>query len=794
MGARFENAGPLRGALRPPPDKSVSHRAALIAAMGDGVSKIEGYLDSADTRSTLAAVEALGAGIEGVHPGGIEPELRIRGVGLRGPAEAQIDVGNAGTLMRLLPGWLAGQEAGAWRLDGDASIRRRPVDRIVAPLRLMGADLACREERLPPLDVRGAPLRGIAYEMPIASAQVKSCLLFAGLLAEGETRVSEPLPSRDHSERMLAAAGAEVSREEGLVSIRPAQRLPSSEIAVPGDFSSAAFFLLAALIVPGSDVTLRGVGLNPTRTGLLAILERMGAELEVEPESERGGEPSGRVRVRSAELRGAEVGGADVPLAIDELPLVALAACFAEGETTIRDAAELRRKESDRIATVSAALTALGGGSRRARTGCGFAAERACGAAWWRPAATTGSRCSAPWPASPPAKGSRSRAWTRPPSAIRVSPPTWPRWPGPRRPGRSRRVDYEQISYERRGPAAVITIERLERMNAIGAQTHRELVDAWTRFREDDDALVGILTGAGERAFCAGGDLKSLADGEPVTPSSAEEIEAHNRGEADGILGPSRWTDLHKPTIAAVNGVAYAGGLEWVCWAHMAIADERASFGVTCRRWNIGLADGGDPAAAADRRLAAGDGADRHRAGDRQRRGAGDRPGQRGRPRRHLPRPRPGAGRDDRRAAPAGDPHRPGGRGAGLGAAAGGGATDRGRVLQPPAERARDPRGAAPLQRARPPGPRTGPAGRDPRPAARRGLSHVVIAIDGPAGAGKSSVARATAAALGFTYLDSGAMYRCVALAALERQARSTTPRRWPSWRDRCGSGWGRAG
>ncbi len=154
-------------------------------------------------------------------------------------------------------------------------------------------------------------------------------------------------------------------------------------------------------------------------------------------------------------------------------------------------------------------------------------------------------------------------------------------------------MDYEQISYERRGPAAVITIERPERMNAIGARAHRELVDAWARFRDDDSALVGILTGAGDRAFCAGGDLKSLADGEPVGPTTAEEVEAHNRGERPGILGPSRWTDIHKPTIAAVNGVAYAGGLEWACWCHLAIAEEHASFGVTCRRWNIGLADGG---------------------------------------------------------------------------------------------------------------------------------------------------------------------------------------------------------
>jgi 3-phosphoshikimate 1-carboxyvinyltransferase len=360
VASRFDPAGPLRGAVRPPADKSVSHRAALIAAMGEGTTAIGGYLDAADTRSTLAAVTALGAEVEGVGSGAIEPTIRVRGVGIRGPGEADVDVGNAGTLLRLLPGWLAGQETGAWTLDGDDSIRRRPVDRIVLPLRLMGANLRCRDERLPPLRIKGAALRGISYELPVASAQVKSCLLFAGLLAESETRIVEPLPSRDHSERMLAAAGAEVERGDGWVSVRAAARLEPAEIVVPADFSSAAFFIVAALLVPGSEVTLSGVGLNPTRTGLLSIMTRMGAEVEVEPEGERGGEPVGQIRVRATALHGVEVGGADVPLAIDELPLVALAACFAEGETTIRDADELRRKESDRIATVSETLTALG--------------------------------------------------------------------------------------------------------------------------------------------------------------------------------------------------------------------------------------------------------------------------------------------------------------------------------------------------------------------------------------------------------------------------------------------------
>ena len=367
---RFDPSGPLRGSLRPPADKSISHRAALIAAMAEGETVIEGYLDAADTRSTLAAVAGLGARVEaGTN---LTDDLRIQGIGLRGARPAAIDVGNAGTLLRLLPGWLAGQEGGEWTLDGDDSIRRRPVDRVAAPLREMAADLSCRDDRLPPLEIRGAALHGIEYELPVASAQVKSCLLFAGLLAEGETRIVEPLPTRDHSERMLAAAGASVRREGGAgegavapgggtVVIQPADRLEVDRIVVPADLSSAAFFVVASLLVGGSEVLMHGVGLNPTRVGLLSVLERMGAEIEATPTGDQGGEPIGDLRVVASELRGTEVGGAEVPLAIDELPLVALAACFAAGTTTIRDAAELRRKESDRIATVSAALKALGG-------------------------------------------------------------------------------------------------------------------------------------------------------------------------------------------------------------------------------------------------------------------------------------------------------------------------------------------------------------------------------------------------------------------------------------------------
>lgn len=351
---RFDPAGRLRGELRPPADKSISHRAALLAAMGEGTTVLRGYLDAADTRSTLAAVRALGVSVdEG-------PALRIDGIGLRGARPAEIDVGNAGTLLRILPGWLAGQAGGEWTLDGDESIRRRPVDRIAVPLRAMGADVEAREGRLPPLRVRGSALHGAEHRLTVASAQVKSCLLLAGLLAAGETTVIEPAPTRDHTERMLAAAGALVKRAGRAVTVGAADALRLGEVTVPADFSSAAFWIVAATLVGDSEVRLRGVNLNETRTGLLPILERMGAALEVAPQGESGGEPVGEVIARHGPLRGTLVRGAEIALAIDELPLVGLAGCFAEGETRVVDAAELRHKESDRIATTVAALRAMG--------------------------------------------------------------------------------------------------------------------------------------------------------------------------------------------------------------------------------------------------------------------------------------------------------------------------------------------------------------------------------------------------------------------------------------------------
>ena len=369
--ARFEPVGPLRGDLHPPPDKSVSHRAALIGAMADGPTRITGYLDSADTRATLGAVGAVGAEVregDADDHGGLFVE--VEGIGLRGARSAEIDVGNAGTLLRLMPGWLAGQAAGEWVLDGDESIRRRPVDRIAEPLGLMGADVEAREGRLPPLRLRGAPLRAIDYEMPIASAQVKSCLLLAGLLADGVTTITEPHWTRDHTERLLAAAGADIRRDEGKITVAPTERLEAGDVPVPGDFSSAAFFLVAALLVPGSEISLREVGINRARIGLLSIVSRMGVEMGGAHESERsvtvegirepGPEPIARLNVRRADLHGTEVTAEDVPSAIDELPLVALLGCFADGETVVSGAGELRAKESDRIAGIVDGLAGLG--------------------------------------------------------------------------------------------------------------------------------------------------------------------------------------------------------------------------------------------------------------------------------------------------------------------------------------------------------------------------------------------------------------------------------------------------
>lgn len=363
---RFDPAAGLIGELAPPPDKSLSHRAAILAAMSDSEVRVERYLRSADTESTLHAVAALGADVSESSAGPGALDVTIRGVGLRAVRNPRkpIEVGNAGTLMRILPGWLAGQGSGYWMLDGDDSIRRRPVDRIAEPLRAMGARVDCRDLRFPPLEVRAAHLHGIRYELPVASAQVKSCVLLAGLLAGGETTVVEPVPSRDHTERMLAAAGAAPAvREDGggrEITVREIERLAPEPTTIAGDFSSAAFFLVSAALLPDSELRLVDVGVNPTRTGLLDVMERMGARVEREHERVVAGEPVADLIVRNTPLRATSVEGAEVPRLIDELPLVALLGARAEGRTTVSGAEELRHKESDRIATVVEALRGLG--------------------------------------------------------------------------------------------------------------------------------------------------------------------------------------------------------------------------------------------------------------------------------------------------------------------------------------------------------------------------------------------------------------------------------------------------
>ncbi len=364
MNARFAPSGSLRGSVRPPADKSISHRGAIIAAMAAEPVSIGNYLSAADTSSTLDAVRSLGAIVEQR-----DREVLIRGCGLR-EARAPcgtIDVGNAGTLMRVLPGWLAFQEGSSFRLDGDQSIRRRPVDRIAEPLQRMGARIDARDDRFPPFTIHGAGLQGIEYELPVASAQVKSCVLLAGLVTE-RTTVIEPVACRDHTERILLRAGAPVLRGPGRrqslqTTVGGTDELELEAFEVPGDMSSAAFLITAGVLVPGSRLVLEGVGVNWTRTGFLRILARMGAIVlgELESEGEFGpDEPVTDLDVCAGPIEGTTVEAAEVPLAIDELALVALLGCFAEGETCVRGAGELRIKESDRIATVVEGLRGLG--------------------------------------------------------------------------------------------------------------------------------------------------------------------------------------------------------------------------------------------------------------------------------------------------------------------------------------------------------------------------------------------------------------------------------------------------
>ncbi|ATY84848.1 3-phosphoshikimate 1-carboxyvinyltransferase [Kyrpidia spormannii] len=352
-----ETAGALKGQVRVPGDKSISHRAVMFTSLADGVSRVEGFLFGADCLSTVACMRALGVPVD-IEDG----TVIVHGVGMHGLQEPDdvLDVGNSGTTIRLLLGLLSGQTFHSC-LTGDASIRRRPMGRVARPLLSMGARIDGRRDGdLAPLSVRGADLHSIKYQMPVASAQVKSAILLAGLFASGVTGVREPSPSRDHTERMLKALGAPISRRSGYTEIGRPARLKAMDMRVPGDLSSAAFLLVATLIVPGSELILEDVGVNPTRTGILDVLGAMGAQFDIEEGEPQAGEPTARLAARSGSLVGTTVGGSLIPRLIDEIPILAVAAAAAEGTTEIRDARELRVKETDRIRTVAEELRKFG--------------------------------------------------------------------------------------------------------------------------------------------------------------------------------------------------------------------------------------------------------------------------------------------------------------------------------------------------------------------------------------------------------------------------------------------------
>lgn len=354
-----QHAASLRGTIAVPGDKSITHRALIFNALAQGEARVDGFLDADDTRSTIRCLRALGATIEEFEGGVL---VRGRGRAALVEPDAVLDCGNSGTTMRLLAGLLAGLPM-LTVLSGDASLRRRPMARIVEPLGRLGAHLhARRGGTLPPIVIAGGPIRGgVRVESPVASAQVKSALLLAALAADGPVTVVEPARTRDHTERLLAAMGARVEVDGTAVTITPPTGdLRATDVRVPGDISTAAAWIVLACAHPDAELTLTGVGVNPTRTGLLDILQAMGARIELLAPRTVGGEPVADIVVRSSALRGVEVGGDLIPRAIDELPLVALAGALATGQTVIRDAAELRAKESDRVATTGALLRALG--------------------------------------------------------------------------------------------------------------------------------------------------------------------------------------------------------------------------------------------------------------------------------------------------------------------------------------------------------------------------------------------------------------------------------------------------
>ena len=347
----------IAGRVRVPGDKSISHRALMLGAIASGTTQVEGFLEGEDCLATLRAVASLGVNVQRPAAG----EVAIEGVGLRGLGRPRsvLDMGNAGTAMRLFMGLLAAQGFDS-ELIGDESLMRRPMERVAKPLRAMGAQIETQDGR-PPVRIRGgAALRGLRYEMPMASAQVKSAILLAGLYAEGETTVVEPAVTRDHTERMLQSFGANVVARGGSATVLPAAQLEAARISVPGDFSSAAFFIVAACIGAREPFVIEGVGVNPTRTGLLEMLALMGADLRLVNHRSAGAEPVADIEVRPARLRGIRVPERLVPLAIDEFPAFFIAAACADGETVVTGAEELRVKESDRIAVMARGLDALG--------------------------------------------------------------------------------------------------------------------------------------------------------------------------------------------------------------------------------------------------------------------------------------------------------------------------------------------------------------------------------------------------------------------------------------------------
>jgi 3-phosphoshikimate 1-carboxyvinyltransferase len=356
---QVQPGGSLRGEIRVPGDKSMSHRSIMLGSLAEGVTHVRGFLNAEDAMSTLEAFRAMGVKIEGPVNG----EVTIHGVGkhgLQAPTKP-LYLGNSGTSMRLLSGLLAGQPFNS-TLTGDESLESRPMRRVTAPLALMGAEIETQENGTAPLHIKGkaGQLQGINYDMPIASAQVKSCLLLAGMYAEGDTTVTEPAPTRDHTERMLTGFGYPVKRQGSTATINNQGKLTATQIDVPSDISSAAFFLVGASIAPDSDVTLNHVGINPTRTGVIDILRLMGADIEVLNQRSVGGEPVADLRVRSSQLKGIAIPEHLVPLAIDEFPVLFVAAACAEGQTTLTGAKELRVKESDRIQVMADGLQILG--------------------------------------------------------------------------------------------------------------------------------------------------------------------------------------------------------------------------------------------------------------------------------------------------------------------------------------------------------------------------------------------------------------------------------------------------